>query len=534
MRAKCTLPLALLLLAIAAPVAGAHAGTVKVRSVSAPRSATAGASTTVDVTVARRGRTRAAAVGFYLSANAKRDGQDVRLKGAAKVAKGRRSGTSRLGAELKIPAGQALGELSRARLHREELRRLEEGARASPRCRSAPRSWWTRRSPPGSSARSRGSCTAPSRPSATAACRPPTRATTPRTRTRSCARWRRAGRSCRARSAGRSSRSSLRRPRGAAAASASAGTRDRVPRPACPTQVRPPRLAVDRARRTVTCASGGTRPIRRGSRRGRERCSTEADDTIWRQLWPVFGRDPVTDEHENCFHGGDGKLDIYLVNRTDGTTKGETIPYPGPCSGHAAHTSSSTPAASSPTRWELAHELTHAFQFAFPVASCSSFANFDEAVATWGGQYVYPRDDRSTSTPGSRRSRARRSPTPPTTAGCSPTRSSTSTGRASCRGSTSRARLSTAMHAIDARRAGRSREGLPGVRQARLEPRPGQAELLGVGRLRPRARGRGRRDPPGAGGPGRRRAARGGPHAAAEAALARVQAPEVRAGHHAR
>src|SRR3954453_12286908 len=110
MRAKCTLPLALLLLAISAPVAGAHAGTVKVRSVSVPRSATAGASTSVDVTVVRKGGTRAAAVGFYLSANARRDGQDVRLKGTAKVAKGRRSGTSRLGAELKIPAGQALGD----------------------------------------------------------------------------------------------------------------------------------------------------------------------------------------------------------------------------------------------------------------------------------------------------------------------------------------------------------------------------------------------------------------------------------------
>src|SRR3954447_12724049 len=109
MRAKCTLPLALLLLAIAAPVAGAHAGTVKVRSVSAPRSATAGASTTVDVSVARRGRTSAAAVGFYLSANAKRDGQDVHVKGGARIAKGRRSGTPRVSAELRIPGGHALG-----------------------------------------------------------------------------------------------------------------------------------------------------------------------------------------------------------------------------------------------------------------------------------------------------------------------------------------------------------------------------------------------------------------------------------------
>ena len=95
----------------------------------------------MDVTVARKGRTRAAAVSFYLSANAKRDGQDVRLKGSAKVAKGRRSGTSRLGAELKIPAGQALGELSRARLRREELRRVEEGARRDRAGRSARASW---------------------------------------------------------------------------------------------------------------------------------------------------------------------------------------------------------------------------------------------------------------------------------------------------------------------------------------------------------------------------------------------------------
>jgi len=107
--AKCTLALSLLC-AVAGPLASAQAGTVKVRSVSAPRSATAGATTDATVAVARRGRTRASAIGFYLSANAKRDGQDVRLKGSAKVANGRRSGTSRLSAGLAIPAGQALGD----------------------------------------------------------------------------------------------------------------------------------------------------------------------------------------------------------------------------------------------------------------------------------------------------------------------------------------------------------------------------------------------------------------------------------------
>jgi hypothetical protein len=69
-----------------------------------------------------------------------------------------------------------------------------------------------------------------------------------------------------------------------------------------------------------------------------------------------------------------------------------TISYPGSCS--------ETPAfivfnagGSAPTRWELAHEMTHAIQYAFPMASCAASANWDEAVATWGGQYVYPRDD---------------------------------------------------------------------------------------------------------------------------------------------
>lgn len=47
---------------------------------------------------------------FYLSADGKRDVHDVRAKGAAKVGKGRRSGTIRVSAGLKIPAGQPLGD----------------------------------------------------------------------------------------------------------------------------------------------------------------------------------------------------------------------------------------------------------------------------------------------------------------------------------------------------------------------------------------------------------------------------------------
>jgi hypothetical protein len=113
MRAKCTLAAAahavalavsagtLLVLVAAAPAVAATGGSVKVRSVSAPRTATAGSAADVGVTVARKGRTRAAEVSFYLSADGKRDGHDVRAKGAARVAKGRRSGTTRLSAQLK-------------------------------------------------------------------------------------------------------------------------------------------------------------------------------------------------------------------------------------------------------------------------------------------------------------------------------------------------------------------------------------------------------------------------------------------------
>src|SRR5215210_3371462 len=99
------LSLTLLLLAAAAPAAGAAGHSVKVRSVSAPGSAVG-----VNVTVARKGRTPAAGVRFYLSSDAKRDANDVGVKGSAKVAKGRRSGRSRVGATIKIPAGQPLGD----------------------------------------------------------------------------------------------------------------------------------------------------------------------------------------------------------------------------------------------------------------------------------------------------------------------------------------------------------------------------------------------------------------------------------------
>ena len=67
------LPIALLALAMAALPATASAGKLTVRSVSAPRSATAGLPAEVQAGIGRKGRTPAATVRFYLSADAKRD-----------------------------------------------------------------------------------------------------------------------------------------------------------------------------------------------------------------------------------------------------------------------------------------------------------------------------------------------------------------------------------------------------------------------------------------------------------------------------
>jgi hypothetical protein len=118
----------------------------------------------------------------------------------------------------------------------------------------------------------------------------------------------------------------------------------------------------------------------------------EAEDSIWRKLWDVFGRDAMSDAGERCFHGPDGKVDVYLTRHGAAQAKATTVNYPGSCSGTPAYIVFNA-GGSAPTRWELAHELTHAFQFAFPVMGCSNWDNFDEAVATWGAQYVYPRDD---------------------------------------------------------------------------------------------------------------------------------------------
>src|SRR4051812_40653316 len=350
MRARAAL---LVVLAVALPAASAHAATVRVRSVSAARTATAGTTTGVEVKIARKGRTRATALTFYLSANAKRDGADGRLKGAAKVPKGRRSGASRVSAQLTIPAGQALGGYrvlacagkscgaskpltvtSRPVGTRDLVDQAVAAGKLSPEQGLVYRvfaAFGDRRLP----AAYAGDDTAHED-------------TVMREVAESLPKLS---------SAQRRQVQPFFTPPAARVSGASASAKS-----SCSTT----KFAA-RGWRSVAQSDGHVRVWwhesnqRRFAARARTMLA-EADES-WRKLWPVFGRDPVGDEGQRCFHGGDGKLDIYLVNRTNGDTKGEAIPYPGSCS-QAAPYIVFYAGAQQATRWELAHELTHAFQFA--------------------------------------------------------------------------------------------------------------------------------------------------------------------------
>ena len=386
------LPIVLALLVVAGPAATAQAGTVKVRSVSAPRYSTAGATTSADVKVARRGRTRAAALNLYLSANAKRDGQDARLKSSARVAKGRRSGTARLSVALAIPAGQALGAYrvlacagkscaasrtltltSRPLGTRGLVGQAVAAGKLSPEQGLVYRvfaAFDDRRLPAAYAgddaahedsimrevAESWSQLSAAQRKRVEPFFTPPAAKGS----------WASAG----------------------AARATAAGDE-----PACGTGRFAGRGWVSTARKDGHVRIWW-RAVDRDRFAARARALlNEAEDTIWRKLWDVFGRDALPDDSEPCFHGPDGKLDVYLTRHGEAQAKATTVNYPGACSGMPAYIVFNA-GGSPPTRWELAHELTHAFQYAFPVSGrCSSWDNFDEAVATWGAQYVYPRDD---------------------------------------------------------------------------------------------------------------------------------------------
>ncbi|WP_310961846.1 hypothetical protein [Nocardioides terrisoli] len=113
---------------------------------------------------------------------------------------------------------------------------------------------------------------------------------------------------------------------------------------------------------------------------------------IWKKYAALMGRTPPSDAHEKCGNGGDGRYDIYLDYNVGGSG------WTGIYKGHGGTGGPSFIAFSTwgapPNRWALAHELFHAFQFAYHYAAKPDlYTNFDEGAAHWGANYVYPRDD---------------------------------------------------------------------------------------------------------------------------------------------
>lgn len=125
-----------------------------------------------------------------------------------------------------------------------------------------------------------------------------------------------------------------------------------------------------------------------------------ADRTIWPAYAKLMGRTPPSDSGKPC-DGGDGHYDVYLLPDDivgDGTLRGVTLPFGPKCTGSPSFTEIGTHGgADPPTRFELAHELFHAFQNAFGVqGDCRAFSDhlwFDEASAVWASTLLFPHED---------------------------------------------------------------------------------------------------------------------------------------------
>ena len=374
MRARCTL-LLFLLAAVAGPVATANARTVKVRSVSAPRTATVGRPVEVKVSLTRGGGARSRKLSFYLSRDAKRDGHDVRLKvkaGEPRIAASQPPGTYRLIACIgrsctaskkaltvtQTPVGTrdlvkqavAAGKLSAEQGLVYRVfgafgdRRLPAKFAGDPAVtedtvmRDAAAQW-----PKLSSAQQkqlRPFFLPPAAPGSWAS--------------------RRAG-----------------------ASSSAPGKCDS-------------NQLANREWRTMAKPGGHVRlwwlkvdDARIGPRA--RSFVAEVENTIWPKLVAVFGREPLKDGGQRCFHGLDDKLDIYMLrlDRKIATTE----PYPPDCAATPAFIVFNA-GNHMPDRWEVAHEVTHAFQYAYRYKdACNAHDNWDEAIANWGAAYAYPKDD---------------------------------------------------------------------------------------------------------------------------------------------
>jgi hypothetical protein len=150
----------------------------------------------------------------------------------------------------------------------------------------------------------------------------------------------------------------------------------------------------------------GYDPGSRGGRRAAVRIASQIDGKIWPAFQGLLGRTPPADDGQSCFHGPDGKLDVYLTTARrfgDLSLPRRTValshPFSSePCAPLEPDFLVARPGA---PRWVIAHKLFHAFQSAYRRAqACIHYHEWEEATATWAGDFVYPGDDIEHNHPG--------------------------------------------------------------------------------------------------------------------------------------
>lgn len=125
---------------------------------------------------------------------------------------------------------------------------------------------------------------------------------------------------------------------------------------------------------------------------------------IWKKLTKEFGP-PLSDANEPCYHGPDGRYDVYVDDTVVDIESGGlfrangivalTIPYLANGTGTScSHRPSWITIRNDQPNFVLAHEFMHALQFSHRTADCKgAIAWWTEGSANWAGDFVYPDDN---------------------------------------------------------------------------------------------------------------------------------------------
>jgi hypothetical protein len=122
--------------------------------------------------------------------------------------------------------------------------------------------------------------------------------------------------------------------------------------------------------------------------------ANELDRWIWTRLTTVMGREPLRDDNISLeYNGGDGRLDVYLVESLGRGGFGMTVGFrPRVGAGCAGQTHIYLLAGQSRRRLlaSAAHELMHAIVRSINLKTCQGeYSWLDEATAIWAEQYAY-------------------------------------------------------------------------------------------------------------------------------------------------